>query len=349
MVYLSEDIKLGKKGVNYITTIVDECMCNFHSIDQENDVGIDGQIELFDENRLPIGKLICVQIKTGKSYYDLNKSECYIPVGTHYEYWIKIEMPIIGIVCVMDEKYESVKTAFWVDIKSYLLKNPEAKTIKFRMHIYNELSKDKYRKYFYNIVCGKLPQIEFKEAISLLRGDSADKKIAMDTLQIIFSCEVETWEKLFCLYNKKDEDVDYSVFFEAISYAYEHPDHWISKGMHEFSAESEKYVHCRVNNFSEEDIINVLSIIKNHYYDRGTLGQTADIIISNISNSEYKLLNIVMNPKIDNDLRYDAEIILAHQNKELYMQQIDQIKSMNSECTELIVQCIEDFGEFDLY
>lgn len=92
-----------------------------------------------------------------------------------------------------------------------------------------------------------------------------------------------------------------------------------------------------------------MSIIEDHYYDRGTLGQTADIIISNISNSEYKLLNIVMNPIIDYDLRYDAEIILAHQNKELYMQQVDQIKSMNSECTELIVQCIEDFGEFDLY
>lgn len=88
---------------------------------------------MFDENRLPTGKLISVQIKTGKSYYDLNKFECYIPVGTHYEYWIRIEMPVIGIVCVMDEDYKSVKTAFWVDIKSYLLKNPEAILIKMNV------------------------------------------------------------------------------------------------------------------------------------------------------------------------------------------------------------------------
>lgn len=80
MVALNEDIKLGKKGVNYVTTIVDECMCSFHKIEQENDVGIDGQIELFDERRLPIGKLISVQVKTGRSYYDLDKDECYIPV-----------------------------------------------------------------------------------------------------------------------------------------------------------------------------------------------------------------------------------------------------------------------------
>ena len=51
MAYLNEDIKLGKKGVNYVTMIVDECMCSFHKIEQENDVGIDGQIELFDERR----------------------------------------------------------------------------------------------------------------------------------------------------------------------------------------------------------------------------------------------------------------------------------------------------------
>ena len=119
MVYLNEDIKLGKKGVNYVTTVVDECMCSFHKIEQENDIGIDGQIELFDEGHLPIGKLISVQVKTGRSYYDLDKAECYIPIGAHREYWMKIEMPVIGIVCVMDEKYESVKMAFWVDIKEH--------------------------------------------------------------------------------------------------------------------------------------------------------------------------------------------------------------------------------------
>lgn len=52
----------------------------------------------------------------------------------------------------MDEKYESVKTAFGIDIKEYLLKNPTA-----------------------------------------------------------------------------------STFMDAISYAYYHPDYWLTKGRHEFS------------------------------------------------------------------------------------------------------------------
>lgn len=256
MVYLNEDIKIGKKGVSYVTTIVDECMCSFHKIEQENDVGIDGQIELFDERRLPIGKLISVQVKTGRSYYDLDKNECHISIGTDREYWMKIDMPVIGIVCVMDEKYESVKTAFWVDIKEYLLK---------------------------------------------------------------------------------------------ISYAYYHPDHWLTKGRHEFSEESKKYVQQKVKMFSEEDIMNVLTIIEEHYFDRGSLGQTAEIIIRNASNSENKLLNIILNSEIDDDMRYDAEVILAYQNKEYYMQNIKEITCMDSECTELIVKYINDFGYFDLY
>ena len=276
MVYLNEDIKLGKKGVNYVTTIVDECMCSFHKIEQENDVGIDGQIELFDERRLPIGKLISVQVKTGRSYYDLDKDECYIPVGMHREYWMKIEMPVIGIVCVMDEKYESVKTAFWVDIKEYILENPKATTVKFNMSIHNELSKEKFRKYFYFLICKKAPCIDFNEALLLLDGNARDRVLAMDMLLIFFSQKVKTWEKAFELYNKRDKIVDYNNFMEAISYAYYHPDHWLTKGRHEFSEESKKYVQQKVKMFSEEDIKNVLSIIEEHYFDRGSLGQTGD-------------------------------------------------------------------------
>lgn len=349
VVYLNEDIKLGKKGVNYVTTIVDECMCSFHKIEQENDVGIDGQIELFDERRLPIGKLISVQVKTGRSYYDLDKDECYIPIGTHREYWMKIEMPVIGVVCVMDEKYESVKTAFWVDIKEYLLKNPTASRVKFNMSIHNELSKEKFRKYFFFLVCEKAPCIDFNEALLLLDGNTVDKALAMDMLLIFFSQKLKTWEKAFELYDKRDAIVDYANFMGAISYAYYHPDHWLTKGRHEFSEESKKYVQQKVKMFSKEDIINVLSIIEEHYFDRGSLGQTAEIIIKNVSDSENKLLHIILNSEIDEDMRYDAELILAYQNKEYYMQNIKEITCMDSECTELIVKYINDFGYFDLY
>ena len=103
--------KVGEKGINFITAVVDDCICNFQRIIQENDIGIDGQIGLFDENKIPTGKLKSLQIKTGKSYYDLNRSECVIPIESHKNYWLN-QMPVIGIVCIMDEKYESVRSAF---------------------------------------------------------------------------------------------------------------------------------------------------------------------------------------------------------------------------------------------
>ena len=191
------------------------------------------------------------------TYLHLDKDECYIPIGTHREYWMKIEMPVIGVVCVMDEKYESVKTAFWVDIKEYLLKNPTASRVKFNMSIHNELSKEKFRKYFFFLVCEKAPCIDFNEALLLLDGNTVDKALAMDMLLIFFSQKLKTWEKAFELYDKRDAIVDYANFMDAISYAYYHPDHWLTKGRHEFSEESKKYVQQKVKMFSKEDIINL--------------------------------------------------------------------------------------------
>ena len=336
MIKNNETIKLGKKGVNYVTTVVDECNCNFNPIFQENDIGIDGQIELFSKERIPTGNLIAVQIKTGKSYYDLKKCECNLPIDSHREYWKTLKMPVIGIICIMDETNESIKTAYWVDIKKYLIKNPNAKSIKFKMSMHNEFSKTKFTDYFYYIVCDKLPKASFQKAKILLNGDTLDRKLALDILQVYYS------------YEKKDVSIKYSIFFEAVSYAYAHPDHWLKSGIHEFSDESEKYVQEKVKNFNEQDIVNILSIIEGHYYDRGTLGQTADILISNIQDSANKMFNIILNHKIDTDIRYDAEILLAHQSKEFYIRNKELIKSMKSEYTELIVQYIEKFGEFDL-
>ena len=203
MIKNNETIKLGKKGVNYVTTVVDECNCNFNPIFQENDIGIDGQIELFSKERIPTGNLIAVQIKTGKSYYDLKKCECNLPIDSHREYWKMLKMPVIGIICIIDEINESIKTAYWVDIKKYLIKNPNAKSIKFKMSMHNEFSKTKFTDYFSYIVCDKLPKVSFQKAKILLNGDTLDRKLALDILQVYYSNEVQTWEKIFYLYEKR--------------------------------------------------------------------------------------------------------------------------------------------------
>lgn len=349
MAKMNENIKLGKKGVNFVTTIVDESMCSFHQISQENDVGIDGQIELFNESKFPIGKLISVQIKTGKTYYDLNHLECTIPIESHKDYWLNIEIPIVGIVCIMDKAYESVCSAFWVNIKEFLLENPTATDIKFKICQHNEFSKENFRKYFYPLMNKSLLQINIDETLRLLGGNILDKLLAIDMLQVKFSHDVKAWESLFSIYERKDLDIDYSSFFDSISYVCHHPDHWGLKGIHEFSVESAKFVEEKIKSFTKEDIINILRTIENHFFDRGTRGQTADIIISNIMGFEQKLLDIILDSKVSNDIKYDAEVILAHQNKEYYLENIKQIKKMNIESTDLLLKYIKKYGEYAFY
>ena len=37
-----------------------------------------------------------------------------------------------------------------------------------------------------------------------MNGDTLDRKLALDILQVYYSNEVQTWEKIFYLYEKKD-------------------------------------------------------------------------------------------------------------------------------------------------
>ena len=68
----NKKIGIGKQGVNFLRTITDENECYFHEIVQENDVGIDAFIE-FTKNGENDGRCIAVQIKTGASFFNVDK------------------------------------------------------------------------------------------------------------------------------------------------------------------------------------------------------------------------------------------------------------------------------------
>lgn len=71
----------GSIGLSYFQHFVNsELNCVYHSINQENDFGIDGYIELvMDEN--VSGKLIGDQLKHGDSYFKSKSSGGYKFIG----------------------------------------------------------------------------------------------------------------------------------------------------------------------------------------------------------------------------------------------------------------------------
>jgi hypothetical protein len=87
---------------------VEEANCIFHKIEQENDLGIDGLIELI-RNEAPLNKQFAVQIKSGESYFVPKTQECLIPIDGHREYWTAYPLPVIGLVFV-----PSQKAAYWI-------------------------------------------------------------------------------------------------------------------------------------------------------------------------------------------------------------------------------------------
>ena len=105
----------SKEGINFIKSIVDKANCIFNETQQQNDLGIDAQIELI-KNEIPTNSLIAVQVKSGNSFFKDKK--CILPVENHFEYWNKYPISVIGIVYVPE-----IEKAYWIDIKEYFEKN----------------------------------------------------------------------------------------------------------------------------------------------------------------------------------------------------------------------------------
>lgn len=75
-----------------------------------DDYGIDAHVEIPDEEGKPTGKLVAIQIKSGKSYFNnlVNGQYIHSTTAHHAEYWLNHSLPVI-IILVNTETNEM----FW--------------------------------------------------------------------------------------------------------------------------------------------------------------------------------------------------------------------------------------------
>lgn len=335
MANLNKKIKLGKKGVNYVTDIVDSNNSNFNNIIQENDIGTDGMIEVFTKSGTPTSKLIAVQIKTGKSYYNEQTKLCTIPIETHREYWERTPLPFFGIVCIVNSE-EDVIDAYWVNIKEYLYENKSATNIRFEMTDYNRFSKED----FYYGFCS---QFIFEYQIKELTFSDCEKMIdegkysllALNALAVYHSNILKSWDIIFSFYEHKSPLLDLAFFYEAISYAFSHPDHFVSNHHFRFSEESKLFVVKKINSFEENDIEDMLSFIDGTDFKRGSIAQTIEIIIDKIDNSSEKVFNVI---KANPSLAEYGMLIIAYHDIDFFISKIEDFNQLNFDISQYIIE-----------
>ena len=349
MAKLNEKINLGKRGVNYVTTIVDNSNCTFNPVVQENDVGMDGIIELFTKDGTPTSVLIGVQIKTGKSYYNLNTKKCKIPIDSHRDYWNKFTLPFIGIVCIQDGGTQEIIDAYWVDIKAYLKEHPSDDKISFKMTKENRFNTEEFRNGFCNcfIFSHQVLEMSFSEAKEL-SSLSPYKYFGYYALMKYFSKETEAWKIVFEAYERKDPELDVCLFFDSLTYTMSHPDHWYNSTIYQFSDESRNYVLGKIKDFSEKDVDVMLNLVKEDEYQRGTLFQSIEILTSEIDDSNEKIFKAI-SKSTNAELIQTGTVIIALHSKEFFIKHKDFFSSNDKELTKYIMDLYSEYGEFFIY
>lgn len=101
--------------VRFQQFVLEQLGCIYHTVNQENDSGIDGYIELV-QNEQVIGKLIAVQIKHGNSYFRKKTKTGYKYTGSmkHLNYYLNQQQPVF-IILINDSFSECLWVEFSID------------------------------------------------------------------------------------------------------------------------------------------------------------------------------------------------------------------------------------------
>lgn len=103
------------EGMLYVEKMVNDHGSIFRRVHQEEDVGIDGFIEIVQEEEVS-GKLVAVQIKSGESFLSSDHSEFEVPVDErHLYYWKNFMVPVL-LVCYSP----TLDVAAWISVRDYI-------------------------------------------------------------------------------------------------------------------------------------------------------------------------------------------------------------------------------------
>lgn len=335
----------GKLGVNLLKSFIDENECYFHEILQENDVGIDAFIE-FTKDGKNNGRCIAVQIKTGNSFFNVNKSVCNIPIGDHYNYWKNHSLQVFGIVC----DYEG-KKAFWTSITDFIEKNSKniengkIKTISFPVMKINKLDSITFGTIFKPVIYGMLPRISFRESLALSNSTFlTEKELAIDLLLKTYVNDKGSWDRCSTVLQEENDAELLSKIIYYFSYIPYHPDLW---GDLACSQETKQYAKTLIQQIDKQTMIKMLSLTEGGI-DRGTIGQCVESLISIIPDNSETLVEIIEGNHT-NYIGLNAFLILSYYDSQFVLERSKHFIDLLGKTAETVVEFIKEYGNFELY
>jgi len=340
--YLKSNIT-AKRGVNFVREVVESSGCLFHKIEQENDLGIDGIIEFIQDEK-PAHKSVAVQIKSGPSYFQSKKEICIIPIENHREYWSNYALPVCGIVYVPE-----LGLGFWTNIKSHLENDKKSKSIKFVAGRSNQLDLANFNRLFLPNVLNQTPNLSLNEAISFF-DSNIDNEFVLGSLILFrkYINEKITWDKYISHINESDaKDINKGIIYR-LSHIPWHSDIWYSG--EPILAETNKYVLDKINQFKKSDVIKFLSLIEEGIgFQRGTIGQSIEAILSKVNRIENILAEIIREKNTDLIIRHSAAVIYAYYLQEKSLKLLETFTEEESWLIPTLVEHIKEFKCYDLY
>lgn len=333
----------AKQGINFVRSTVEAAGSLFHKIEAENDLGIDGLIELVRDER-PLNKQVAVQVKSGSSYFNSSGEECLIPVESHRDYWINYPLPVLGIVYV-----PVLGVAHWVNIKGYLKANPTHTIIRFHTSNANRFDQLTFAKIFVPTVLREVPDLALAEALTLFESAKPDESyLGLIVLFRRYPNALDFWTRLVQhLVDKPVPEIP-PVLVYFLAHIPWHGD--IAYLGETITEQTKNHVRKLLASFSQEQVVKLLRIIDEEAgISRGAIGQSVETVISSLPQVTDFLEKIVLDESLEPFVRYCAAIILAMKQGASAIPVIEQLADSGPWYAGELIEQIKKYGGVNPY
>ena len=341
---LNANLQISKKGVNLVRAIIDENNCFFHEILHDNDLGIDGIIELSKNGEIN-GKSVAVQIKTGSSYINRTSNYCSFPIGSHETYWLSHSLPVYGFVCDLDNQ-----CVYFVDIKDHLNSMSNSGTnssnsITFEICFSSTFDSNSFYNIFSNLIFGITPFLSQDDAIKLVNSSSVkDKKLGLIVLRKYHQSESSTWDIILNVF-RHDPVWSFRIFaLDCLSVGTSNPDIFYNGKDYDLCHNLAK---SQIKKFNLTDIVLLLEFVDDENgFSRGSLGEVVDFVIRIIPNRIELLSKIISDPNQLVTIQENALFLLAcYSPSDFY----SIVKNVKLPICDTLLEYLKKFGSINPY